>query len=116
MKKSCLKIKWRCNIIFGFSKGHKVYFAQFYNFIKRESGICYLMFAFREKIPIEVEVSSNNKELGQLFNQMILSMFLISSREASGLFLCKIVLNFICGNSAKISSLDGGRIRTNRIF
>ncbi|CAK7323430.1 unnamed protein product [Dovyalis caffra] len=30
--------------------------------------ICYLMFAFREKIPWRV--SSNNKELGQLFNQM----------------------------------------------
>lgn len=41
--------------------------------------ICYLMFAFREKIPIEVGVSSNNKGLGQLFNQMILSVFPISS-------------------------------------
>lgn len=40
---------------------------------------------------------------------MILSMFPISSRETSGVFLCKIVLNFICGNSAKISSLVGGR-------
>ncbi|KAK6769355.1 hypothetical protein RDI58_033406 [Solanum bulbocastanum] len=43
-------------------------------------------------------------------------MFPISSRETSGLFLCKTVLNFICGNSAKISSLVGGRIRPNRIF
>jgi len=38
---------------------------------------------------------------------MILSMFPISSRETSGLFLFKIVLNFICGNSTKISSLVG---------
>ncbi|KAH0849722.1 LOW QUALITY PROTEIN: hypothetical protein HID58_096143, partial [Brassica napus] len=66
--------------------------------------ICYLMFAFREKYQLKWRVSSNNKELGQLFNQMILSMFPISSRETSGLFLCKIVLNFICGNSTKISS------------
>ncbi|GFP99802.1 protein ycf2 a [Phtheirospermum japonicum] len=41
---------------------------------------------------------------------MILSMFLISSREISGLFLCKVVLNFICGDSARISSLVEGRI------
>lgn len=60
-----------------------------------------------KKYQLKWRVSSNNKELGQLFNQMILSMFPISSREASGLFLCKIVLNFICGNSAKISSLVG---------
>jgi hypothetical protein len=37
-------------------------------------------------------------------------------KKKTGLFLCKIVLNFICGNSAKTSSLDGGIIRTNRIF
>ncbi|KAK3036004.1 LOW QUALITY PROTEIN: hypothetical protein RJ639_031177 [Escallonia herrerae] len=36
---------------------------------------------------------------------MILNMFLASSRETSGLFLYKSVLNFICGNSTKISSL-----------
>ncbi|KAK6769857.1 hypothetical protein RDI58_032903 [Solanum bulbocastanum] len=66
--------------------------------------ISYLMSAFREKIPIEVEGFFKQQGLGQLFNQMILSMFPISSRETSGLFLCKTVLNFICGNSAKISS------------
>nr|YP_010738058.1 hypothetical protein RF2 [Pachysandra axillaris]YP_010738075.1 hypothetical protein RF2 [Pachysandra axillaris]WEQ92466.1 hypothetical protein RF2 [Pachysandra axillaris]WEQ92485.1 hypothetical protein RF2 [Pachysandra axillaris] len=49
---------------------------------------------------------------------MILSMFPISSRETetSGVILCKIVLNFIYGNAAKISSLFGRIIRTNRIF
>ncbi|KAL7221846.1 hypothetical protein ACSBR1_023733 [Camellia fascicularis] len=45
--------------------------------------------------------------LGQLFNQMILIMFPISSQETSGLFLYKIVFNFICGNSSKISTLVG---------
>ncbi|KAM0044127.1 Protein Ycf2 A [Helianthus debilis subsp. tardiflorus] len=45
--------------------------------------ICYLMSAFRETIPIEVDGFSKNKGLGQLFNQMILSMFPISSRETS---------------------------------
>lgn len=58
-----------------------------------------------KKYQLKRRFSSNNKELGQLFNQMKLSMFPISSRETSG--LCKIVLNFICGNSAKISSLVG---------
>jgi len=43
-------------------------------------------------------------------------MFRISSWETSGLFLYKIVLNFICDNSVKISSLVGGRVRTNWIF
>ncbi|KAL9152293.1 hypothetical protein ABFS82_11G112600 [Erythranthe guttata] len=79
-------------------------------------GISYLMSAFHEKIPTKWRVSSNNKGLDQLFNQMILSMFPISSRETRGLFLCKIMLSFIYGNFAKISSLVGGRIHTNRIL
>ena len=62
-----------------------------------------------KKYQLKWRVSSNNKGLGQLFNQMILSMFPISSRETSRVFLCKTVLNFICGNSAKISLLVGGR-------
>ncbi|GFQ04651.1 protein ycf2 [Phtheirospermum japonicum] len=40
---------------------------------------------------------------------MILSIFLISSQEISGLFFYKIVLNFICGNFDRISTLVGGR-------
>ncbi|RZC45463.1 hypothetical protein C5167_038444 [Papaver somniferum] len=71
---------------------------------------------FVKKDQLKWRVSSNNKELSQLFNQMRLNMFPISSRETSGVFLCKIVLNFICGNSAKISSLVGERICTSRIF
>lgn len=41
------------------------------------------IYAFREKISIEAGdfFSSNNKEQGQIFNQMNLSMFLISSRH-----------------------------------
>ncbi|KAJ0946977.1 hypothetical protein HanRHA438_Chr01g0010051 [Helianthus annuus] len=46
--------------------------------------ICYLMSAFREKkYQLKWRVFSNNKGLGQLFNQIILSMFPISSRETS---------------------------------
>lgn len=65
----------------------------------------------------EGRISSNNK-LRQLFNQMIFNMFPISSRKKSEVFLCKIVLNFICGNFilAKISSLVGGRMGTNQIL
>nr|YP_010884044.1 hypothetical chloroplast RF2 [Helleborus torquatus]WIW41662.1 hypothetical chloroplast RF2 [Helleborus torquatus] len=74
--------------------------------------ISYLMSAFREKRPIEVGGFFKQQGAGST----IQSNFPISSRETSGVFLCKIVLNFICGNSAKISSLVGGRIRTNRIF
>ncbi|GFP97634.1 protein ycf2 [Phtheirospermum japonicum] len=54
--------------------------------------------------------------MGQLFNQMLLSMFLISFQETIGLFLCKIMLNLICGNFVRISTLVEGRIHTNRIF
>uniref|UniRef100_A0A3Q7EBM7 Ycf2 N-terminal domain-containing protein n=1 Tax=Solanum lycopersicum TaxID=4081 RepID=A0A3Q7EBM7_SOLLC len=78
--------------------------------------ISYLMTAFREKYQLKWMVSSNNKGLGQLFNQIILSMFPISSRETSGLFLCKIVLNFIYGLSAKISSLVGEEPTRIRFF
>ncbi|GFQ06029.1 protein ycf2 b [Phtheirospermum japonicum] len=63
---------------------------------------------FVRKYHLKWRVSSNNKGLGQISNQMILNMFLISSRETSGLFLCRIVLNFICGNFARISLLVGG--------
>ncbi|KAF1855482.1 hypothetical protein Lal_00044205 [Lupinus albus] len=41
--------------------------------------IYYLMFAFVKKYQLKWRVSSNKKGLGQLFNQMILSMFPISS-------------------------------------
>ncbi|KAK3033632.1 hypothetical protein RJ639_033757 [Escallonia herrerae] len=64
------------------------------------------MSAFREKIPIEVEGFFKQQGLDQLFNQIILSMFPISSQKTSELFLCKIMLNFICGNSTKISLLN----------
>ncbi|KAF3775206.1 hypothetical protein EJ110_NYTH50319 [Nymphaea thermarum] len=38
------------------------------------------------------KVSLNNKEVRQLFHQMILSMFPISSRETSGIVLCNMAI------------------------
>ncbi|GFP80204.1 protein ycf2 [Phtheirospermum japonicum] len=43
-------------------------------------------------------------------------MFIISFQETIWLFLCKIVLEFICDNFARIFSLVWGRIRTNHNF
>ena len=82
-----------------------------------KNWIGYLIFVFCEKISIEVEGFFKQQVAGSTIQSNdIEHMFPISSRETSGLFLCKILLNFICGNSAKIYSLVGGRIRMNRIF
>nr|VDD24721.1 unnamed protein product [Brassica rapa] len=79
--------------------------------------ICYLMFAFREKIPIEVEGFFKQQGAGSTIQSNdIEHVSHLFSRNKRAIFLQKIVLNFICGNSTKISSLVGGRIRTNRIF
>jgi len=53
--------------------------------------ICYLMFAFLwKKYQLKWRVSSNNKGLGQLFNQMILSMFPSLLKKEVGYFFVKL--------------------------
>ena len=82
-----------------------------------KNWIGYLIFAFCEKISIEVEGFFKQQVAGSTIQSNdIEHMFPISSRETSGLFLCKSLLNFICGNSTKIYSLVGGRILMNWIF
>ncbi|KAH0447713.1 hypothetical protein IEQ34_023454 [Dendrobium chrysotoxum] len=79
--------------------------------------ICYLMSAFREKRPIQGESFFKQQGAGATMQSNDIEHVFPSLLEKQvGYFFAKIVLNFICGNSAKISSLVGGRISTNRIF
>jgi hypothetical protein len=64
-----------------------------------------------KKIPIKVEGFFKHR-VGSTIQSNDIEHVSISSQERSGLFLCKIVLNFICGNSDKNSSLVGGIIRS----
>jgi len=60
-----------------------------------------------KKIPIKVEGFFKQQGVGSTIQSNDIEYVSISSQERSGLFLCKIVLNFICGNSGKNSSLVG---------
>ena len=78
--------------------------------------IGYLIFAFRDKIPIEVEgFFKQQVARSTIQSNDIEHVSYLFSRNKWAISLQNFA-HFICGNSTKISSLVWGRIRMNRIF
>lgn len=71
----------------GFSDEFKTYI----NLNVIEDWICYFMFAFCEKNRLKGKVSSNNKEVGQLFNKMTSNMFSIYFWETTARVIKKVI-------------------------